>query len=115
MIRDITRPGRYLKRRFDALGDLRGKTLREIIDATAQPVSFSAATRGRKLVQWQATGFHIALLFDGNDKFVAITHLYARFVSQEAIAAAETSQAIAWLIAIPILIIIILAFAVSHL
>ncbi len=34
---------------------------------------------GNTLVQWQATGCHVALHFDQNERFVKITHQYAQY------------------------------------
>jgi hypothetical protein len=70
-----TQPGRDLAHRFSALGTLSGKTKEEIITSVGQPSSFSAMANGKSLLQWQATGYHIALLFDG-DLCEGVTHEY---------------------------------------
>jgi hypothetical protein len=33
----------------------------------------------QSLLQWQATGCHMALLFDADGRFVKITHQYAQY------------------------------------
>jgi hypothetical protein len=76
---DVTAPGRELHERFLKLGNMTGKTSTEIIDAVGQPSSISSLGTGKTLLQWQATGCHMAVLFDADDKFVKITHQYARY------------------------------------
>jgi hypothetical protein len=78
---DVTAPGRELHRRFVALGNLSGKTADEIIAALGvRPTSASSLAHGTTLLQWQATGCHMALLFDAQGKFVKLTHQYANYV-----------------------------------
>jgi len=72
-----TASGRVLSLRFVTLGDMRGKTEDEIIAAVGPPSSVSSMTFGQSLLQWQATGYHIALLFDAERRFVKVTHEYA--------------------------------------
>jgi len=76
---DVTGPGRELHARFLALGDLTGKTWDEIIAVTGPPSSRSSMARGQILLQWQAPGCHMALLFDSTGRFVKITHEYAHY------------------------------------
>lgn len=71
----VTREGKYLHHKFRMLGTLKGKTKAEIIEAVGQPSSISVAGEGRLLLQWQATGCHMALLFEG-DVCLGITHEY---------------------------------------
>lgn len=40
---------------------------------------------GQTLMQWQATGCHMALLFRADGRFVKITHQYAQYASQQQI------------------------------
>lgn len=61
----VKAPGVILQNKFVGLGILKGKTKDEIISIVGPPNSISAATNGKTLCQWQATGYHIALLFDG--------------------------------------------------
>lgn len=58
-------PGNLLQQRFVELGQLTGKTRSEIIAAVGPPNSISAVGDGKSLLQWMASGYHIALLFDG--------------------------------------------------
>lgn len=61
----VSQPGRDMARKFAKLGTLSGKSKEEIIASVGQPSSFSALAEGKSLLQWQATGYHIALRFDG--------------------------------------------------
>jgi len=74
------------------LGDVRGKTLQEIVDVIGLPQSYSRTGAARLLVQWINRGTHAAMLFqfkgdgdsgdvDGNrSKYVCmgITHQFQR-------------------------------------
>lgn len=76
---DVTAPGRELHSRFIGLGDLTGKTAEQIIAVVGPPTSRSFMAHNQVLLQWQATGCHMALLFDGEGRFLKITHEYARY------------------------------------
>ncbi len=76
---DVTAPGRELHGRFVELGVLTGMSLEQIIRAVGQPTSFSAMAHGQTLVQWQATGCHMALLFDSDNRFLSLQHQYANY------------------------------------
>lgn len=52
--------------KFNRLGDIRGKTLQEVIDSAGLPQSYSSPSPGQILAQWIAPGFHVALLFEYN-------------------------------------------------
>jgi hypothetical protein len=78
---DVTAAGRALHARFFALGDLSGKTATEIIARVGAPTSRSSMANGQTLLQWQATGYHMALLFDAEGKAVKITHESAHFAA----------------------------------
>jgi hypothetical protein len=58
-----------------------GKSLSEFIAVVGQPSSYSAMAGGQTLVQWQATGCHMAILFDASGRFVGISHQYAQYAS----------------------------------
>ncbi len=77
--RDVTAPGRELHARFLALGDMTGKTADEIIATVGPPSSISSMAANRTLMQWQATGCHMALLFGPDGRFMRITHQYAHY------------------------------------
>jgi hypothetical protein len=74
---DVFAPGRALLGRFIALGDMTGKTSTQIRAVVGHPTSRSSIANGQTLLQWQATGYHIAILFDANERFEKITHEYA--------------------------------------
>jgi hypothetical protein len=74
---DVLAPGRALLGRFQRLGDMTGKTSADVIAMAGSPSSRSSIGNGQTLLQWQATGYHIAILFDSNGRFVRITHEYA--------------------------------------
>jgi hypothetical protein len=76
---DVTAPGRNLHARFVSLGNMTGKTVDEIIAAVGPPSSRSSMPFGQMLMQWQATGCHMALLFGPDGRFVKITHEYAGY------------------------------------
>jgi len=61
----VRAPGQSLGARFVRLGQLKGMAKAEIIAAVGPPNSVSAVAGGKTLCQWMATGYHIALLFDG--------------------------------------------------
>ena len=70
---NVTAPGRELHQKFESLGDMTGKTKDEIIAVVGPPTSVSELPDGKTLLQWQTTGCHMALRFDG-DAFDGITH-----------------------------------------
>ncbi len=70
---NVTAPGLELHQKFVSLGNMTGMTKDQIIAVVGQPSSISALPEGRTLLQWQATGCHMALQFNG-DLFEAITH-----------------------------------------
>jgi hypothetical protein len=47
--------------------------------AVGGPTPISSMAAGKTLLQWQATGCHMALLFDANGRFLNITHQYANY------------------------------------
>lgn len=72
---NVTKPGQDLHQKFVNLGNLAGRNKADILNAVGNPSSISAVGAGQELYQWQATGCHMALLFDG-DKCKGITHEY---------------------------------------
>ena len=72
--RSIVAPGRELHARFMSLGEMSGKTLDDVVSVVGPPSSSSSIAFGHTLLQWQATGCHVALLFDRNNQFVAVRH-----------------------------------------
>ncbi len=75
---DITASGRLLHSRFVSMGNMSGKTSEEIISAVGQPTSISSMAHGQRLLQWQATGCHMALLFGADDRMIKITHQHLK-------------------------------------
>lgn len=65
--------GNRLARRFDSLGDVRGMDVNDIVRAVGNPQAETQMANGTRLVQWQAPGYHVALLFAG-DECLGITH-----------------------------------------
>lgn len=63
----VKAPGQALNKKFVSLGTLSGKTLKEITAVVGSPNAISSIGDGKTLRQWQATGYHIALIFDSND------------------------------------------------
>lgn len=61
---DVTAPGRALQRKFMSLGDMRGMTRARIEAVAGTPNSFGALGGNQILLQWMATGYHIALVFE---------------------------------------------------
>ena len=72
-ISQFNKPGDELAEKFLFLGKLVGKTREQIIAKVGYPTSRSVMSEGKELLQWQAGGYHIALLFDG-DICEGITH-----------------------------------------
>jgi hypothetical protein len=74
-------PGRALRKQFVALGTLTGRTRREIVKAVGEPGSETTLADGRTLLQWRATGYHIALVFEKNGRCFGVTHENGRRVT----------------------------------
>ncbi|QDT99003.1 hypothetical protein [Gimesia aquarii] len=62
----VKEPGRQLQRKFIKLGDLRGKHKDEIVQVVGPPQSISAVDESTILLQWTATGYLIALIFEAD-------------------------------------------------
>ena len=73
-------PGRALRKQFIALGMLKGMTRKEIVKAVGQPATETTLPDGRTLLQWRATGYHIALVFEKNGRCFGVTHENGRRV-----------------------------------
>ncbi len=69
-------PGAALQTKAKSLGNMTLLTRTQIIAVLGSPSAISAAPDGRQLLQWQATGYHIALLFDG-ETCLGVTHEFA--------------------------------------
>jgi hypothetical protein len=73
-------PGRALRKQFVALGTLKGRTRKEIVKAVGEPSTETTLPDGRTLLQWRATGDHIALVFETNGRCFGVTHENGRRV-----------------------------------
>jgi hypothetical protein len=71
------RRGPDLRRKFQILGTLKGRTKAEIVGAVGLPTSMSALADGQTLLQWQTLGYHIALGFDAHDVCYGVTHEFS--------------------------------------
>jgi hypothetical protein len=65
--------------RFFGLGNLMGMTATEIIAEVGKPTSRSSKANGQTLLQWQVTGYHMALVFNSEDQAVKVTSKSAHF------------------------------------
>lgn len=73
-------PGRALRKQFVALGSLKGKSRTEIERAVGPAAQETDLPDGRTLLQWRATGYHIALIFGTNGRCDGVTHENGRRV-----------------------------------
>ena len=73
-------PGRALRKQFIGLGTLKGRTRKEIVKAVGEPATETTLPDGRTLLQWRATGYHIALVFEKNGRCFGVTHENGRRV-----------------------------------
>ncbi len=71
-----TAPGRSLQNKFVNMGTLTGKSKNEIISRVGSPNSISALPDGKVVLQWMATGYHIALIFN-DDICEGVSHEFA--------------------------------------
>ena len=84
-------PGRALRKRFIALGTLKGRTRRDIVKAVGEPATETTLPDGRTLLQWRATGYHIALVFEKNGRCFGVTHENGRRVQARPVKAGRGS------------------------
>jgi hypothetical protein len=69
-------PGLVLQKKFETLGQLPGRTKEEIVAVVGQPNSISTLPDGKTLLQWQQSGYHIALQFS-DGRCDSITHQHS--------------------------------------
>lgn len=67
----VVSPGVELIKKFNNVGNMKGKTLEEISKVCGKPNSIHYGY-GYILCQWYATGYHIALEFDNQRNFKTI-------------------------------------------
>jgi len=65
-------PKAALNSAFVKLGDMKGMSREEITKAVGAPKGITHHDDGSKTVIWSAGGYHMALLFDKDDKVVKI-------------------------------------------
>jgi len=70
----VRTPGKALQGKFVRLGTLKGRTRAEIVATVGPPSAVSGAANGGQLLQWMATGYHIALLFDAQGVCKGVSH-----------------------------------------
>lgn len=67
--------------RFVRLGDIRGRTVAEIVKAVGKPTSVSSTATGQ-LYQWIKTGlfgsYHYAIAFDQEGRAIGYTHQFTK-------------------------------------
>jgi len=71
--------GNDLAWKFFGLGSLRGKTTTEIVAGVGLPTSRRSMAKGEMLLQWQVRGYHMALLFNSEERVVKVTPQSAHF------------------------------------
>jgi len=74
--------GNELAWKFFGLGCLTGKTAAEVIAGVGMPASRRSMANGQMLLQWQAIGYDMALLFNSEERVVKITYASAHFASR---------------------------------
>jgi hypothetical protein len=74
-------PGRALKKQFVALGSLKGRSRRDIEKAVGPAAQETSLPEGKVLLQWRATGYHIALAFEKDGRCIGVTHENGRRVT----------------------------------
>lgn len=68
-------PGPRLPGRLAQLGDMTRRTEMDFVTAFGlQPTSISTIANGQRLLQWQVSGQHLAVLFTADHRFARITH-----------------------------------------
>lgn len=75
-------PGRALRKQFEALGSLKGKTREEIVTAVGEPAQVTDLPGFGTLLQWRATGYHIALVFEEDGQCFGVTHENGRRIKR---------------------------------
>jgi hypothetical protein len=106
-----TLPGRQLAVKFQSLGDMTGKTLSQIVSIVGPPNARSFMAHSQVLYQWHATGYHIALLFDANEKMIRISSEHANVHNPDA---NDVASGIGSLIGVLILVVGLVAVFARH-
>jgi hypothetical protein len=106
-----TLPGRELAIKFQSLGDMTGKTFDQIVSVVGSPNSRAGMAHNQMLYQWLATGYHIAILFDANHRFVKIT---SEHINVQGPDANDYGSAIGIVIGLVILVLAVVIGIASH-
>lgn len=69
--------GKRLHAKFAELGTLAGRTRDDIVAVVGPPSSMSRLAEGRVLLQWQAAGCHMALMFR-DDTCQGVSHQFVQ-------------------------------------
>lgn len=86
----VKSPGLSLQGKFVSCNPLRGKPMTDIMAKCGQPTSRHAFANGLELLQWQAPGYHIALLMDDQGTCQGVTF---EFLTKNGKSQARTSLA----------------------
>jgi hypothetical protein len=65
--------GQAVASRFGALGDLERRTKADVVRVVGAPVARAELAGGGEVLDWQAWGLHVTLMFDARDRCVGIT------------------------------------------
>jgi hypothetical protein len=76
----VRAPGQTMAKKFVSLGELKGKSLADITSVAGDPISTANMGNGKALYQWAASGFRVALMFEGQT-CVGISSVYGANVS----------------------------------
>ncbi len=67
-------PGLYLRWKISRLGELKERSLKEIVAALGPPACVVVDNQGKNLYQWIATGYHVVVRFEG-ETCEGLTHV----------------------------------------
>jgi hypothetical protein len=102
-----TLPGRNLALKFKSLGnDISGKTLNEIVAVVGPPNAVSSMAHNQMLYQWQATGYHVALIFDADQRVIGLSSEYVNLHEPDA---SDFGSAMGAIIVIVVIIVVLFA------
>ncbi len=103
-----TLPGRNLAIKFQSLGNMIGKTLDQVVAVVGPPNARAAIAHNQILYQWHAAGYHIAILFDANQRVLGISSEHVNVQDPDA---NDFASGIGIVIGIIVLVIGIIAIA----
>jgi len=106
-----TLPGRNLAVEFQSLGNVIGKTLDEIVAVVGPPNARAGLAHNEILYQWQATGYHVAIVFDAHHRVVRIASEHINIQDPDA---NDIASGIGTLIAIIVVVLVVVVAIASH-